>query len=469
MFFQSAKRRDRQDDDRRRGRVASEGEGEGEGQDQDQSKGKALYWPRPTVRAWLPAALAPAGGPQGPAASVTASAVDELRTGIGTAALAFRGYDQTNLGRSPELLAHPVYGPIVRGVLDQASQIAAAAVGRPIDLAARIEAQEVSTLECFAEDVATIVAMELAQLAILEQVFEVNVREARLSFGYSIGEMSAMVNGGVYTMEQLLPIPLAFAADCAAMAADTTMGILFSRGSILHAGDVVRLCTAVSSQGRGLIGPSAYLSPNTVLVIGQGDTLDRLEPLMGEFLPARTNLRRKPNHWPPLHTPLVWQKNIPNRTAMALYQTAGGLQRPRPTVLSCVTGAASYDELNSRDLLTRWVDHPQRLWDVIYETLGSGIDLVVHVGPAPNLVPATFERLSNNVLKQMGNRYVRALGRGVVSSLNQHAWLARLLPSKAALLRAPFIAHIILEDWLLAQPVQEKAWAGAGPHRGPTA
>lgn len=83
MFFQSAKRRDRQDDDRRRGRVASEGQG--------QSKGKALYWPRPTVRAWLPAALAPAGGPPEPVASVTAGAVDELRTGIGTAALAFRG------------------------------------------------------------------------------------------------------------------------------------------------------------------------------------------------------------------------------------------------------------------------------------------------------------------------------------------------------------------------------------------
>jgi [acyl-carrier-protein] S-malonyltransferase len=175
---------------------------------------------------------------------------------------------------------------------------------------------------------------------------------------------------------------------------------------------------------------------------------------MDEHLPAKTHLRRKPHQWPPLHTPLVWQKNIPNRTAMAMYHVEGGHRKPAPAVLSCVTGAASYDELNSRDLLIKWVDHPQRLWDVICETLGAGIDLVVHVGPAPNLVPATFERISNNVLNQMGNRYVQALGRGVVSSLKQHAWLGRLLPSKAALLRAPFIAHIILEDWLLAQPVQ---------------
>src|SRR5262249_3528274 len=157
-----------------------------------------------------------------------------------------------------------------------------------------------------------------------------------------------------------------------------------------------------------------------VLLLGQGDTLERVEPLMAEHLPAKTHLRRKPHHWPPLHTPLVWQKNIPNRTAMAIYHVEGGHQKPSPTVLSCVTGAASYDDLNSRDLLIKWVDHPQRLWDVICEALGAGIDLVVHVGPAPNLVPATFERISNNVLNQMGNRYVQALGRGVVSSLKQH-------------------------------------------------
>jgi [acyl-carrier-protein] S-malonyltransferase len=439
MFFQSAKRHDRQDDDRRRARASSEG--------------RVLHRPWPTARPWLPAA-ARAAAAEAAAAEGPGRAVRDLRAGIGTAAFAFRGYDQSNLGRSPELLAHPTYGPIVREVLDEASQISTSTLGRPIDLAARIEARAATTLDSFAEDIAIIVAVERAQLAILERVFEVSVREARLSFGYSLGELSAMVLGGVYTMDQLLPIPLSCAADCAEMAQDATMGVLFSRGSILHPEDVERLCTAVSSQGKGLIGPSAYLSPNTVLVIGQGDTLDRLEPLMDEYLPGKTNLRRKPHRWPPLHTPLVWQKNIPNRTAMALYHVGGGHQKPSPTVLSCVTGGASYDELNSRDLLIQWVDHPQRLWDVIYEALGAGIDLVVHVGPAPNLVPATFERLSNNVLKQMGNRYVKALGRGVVSSLNQHAWLARLLPSKAALLRAPFIAHIILEDWLLDQPVQ---------------
>jgi hypothetical protein len=33
-------------------------------------------------------------------------------------------------------------------------------------------------------------------------------------------------------------------------------------------------------------------------------------------------------------------------------------------------------------------------------------------------------------------------------------WLTALLPSRTALLRAPTVEHIILEDWLLAQPVK---------------
>src|SRR5262249_18122202 len=146
-------------------------------------------------------------------------------------------------------------------------------------------------------------------------------------------------------------------------------------------------------------------------------------------------------------------RNVPNRAATALYKIAGPLTPPRPPVVSCVTGAASYDPLSARDILIRWVDHPQLLWDVIDETLRSGVDLLVHAGPGPNLIPATFERLSNNVAKQLGNRYLQAIGHGVGSQINRHAWLARLLPSRAALLRAPHVAHVVLEDWLLEQKV----------------
>ena len=99
-------------------------------------------------------------------------------------------------------------------------------------------------------------------------------------------------------------------------------------------------------------------------------------------------LRRKPHRWPPLHSPLVWQRHIPNRTTVALHQIEGPLGKPTPPVISCVTGEANYDAYNGREILARWTDAPQRLWDVIDETLTSGVEVILHVGPAPNLVPA---------------------------------------------------------------------------------
>ncbi|HEV3166526.1 MAG TPA: ACP S-malonyltransferase [Isosphaeraceae bacterium] len=397
----------------------------------------------------LDLASAPGGGTR----AGQEEAKPDIKKRIGSAAFAFRGYDVANIGRTNELLAHPAYGPVVSKALDTASALCADATHKHVDLVEQVRSQRDSTLETFPEDVALIVAMEVTQVRLLEQFFEIPAHDAKLSFGYSIGELSSMVYGGVFELEQLLPIPLGLAQDCAELAADTTMGILFTRGPALPPPDVHRLCMAISSEGRGLIGPSAFLSPNTALVLGQGDSLDRLERAMGDFLPDKVMLRRNPNKWPPLHTPLVWQRNIPNRTAMAVYSIQGGHHKPTPAVYSCVTGSPSYDEYNSRELLTKWTDHPQRLWDVIYDTLASGVELVIHVGPQPNLIPATFSRLSNNVGKQLGGKYLQMLGRSVYSSVNRHAWLAHLLPQKAALLRAPFLEHVILEDWLLEQEV----------------
>ena len=376
----------------------------------------------------------------------------DLKARISTASFAFRGFDVTNLGRSAELLAHDAYGSVVREVLAEASAVAADTLSRSFNLAARIERLEPSSLSTFAEDIATIVGMELAQLRLLEEFHGVPIKETKQSFGYSLGEMASVVAGGSFTMAELLPIPLECAEDCAELAVNSTLGVIFSRGPTIPLKDVEDLCTAVSSEGHGMVGVSAYLSPNTTLVIGQGSTLDRLEKALPSFLPEKVHLRRKSHKLPPLHTPLVWQKNVPNRAAVALYKIARDAKPPTPRVISCVTGDASYDVLNVRDTLIRWIDHPQLLWDVICETLNSGVDLVVHAGPAPNLIPATFDRISNNVTKQLGNRYMQMIGRGVGSQIHRHSWLTRILPSKAALLRAPHIEHVILEDWLLARP-----------------
>jgi [acyl-carrier-protein] S-malonyltransferase len=149
----------------------------------------------------------------------------------------------------------------------------------------------------------------------------------------------------------------------------------------------------------------------------------------------------------------VWERNIPNRTAIAMHHITGGERKPTPAVVSCTTGVASYDEWNSREILAEWTDHPQRVWDVMESTLASGAELVIHVGPEPKLFPTGFERLSNRIMKQLKMRHLDRLGSSFIPSLSRNGWLNRKLPTNAVLLRAPFLNHIILEDWLLAQEV----------------
>ncbi len=59
---------------------------------------------------------------------------NSLASRLSTAAFAFRGYNTTNLGRTPELLEHPAYGPIVQRHLDAASATASDVACRRIDL-----------------------------------------------------------------------------------------------------------------------------------------------------------------------------------------------------------------------------------------------------------------------------------------------------------------------------------------------
>ena len=160
-------------------------------------------------------------------------------------------------------------------------------------------------------------------------------------------------------------------------------------------------------------------------------------------------------HWPPIHTPITWQQNIPNRAGVMMSTAPGGFTAPTPPVLSCVTGETSYNQDNSREILNRWVDHPQRLWDVVDKTLAAGVETIIHVGPEPNILPATFHRLSNNVAAQLSGSLLATLGLRTMSRIaRRRPWLASLISSDAVLLRAPFVEQIVLEDWLLEQEVE---------------
>jgi [acyl-carrier-protein] S-malonyltransferase len=371
----------------------------------------------------------------------------QLKFRLPNAALALRGYNVTNLGRSRELLTHPVYAGIVDEELRRASRICTEVTGRRTDLVDRVRRGRETTLKTYADAVGLVTAMDLTQLRLLGEHFGIDYTAARMSFGYSLGEIAALIAGGVIEMDEALRIPLTLAPDCVALAEGVTLGILFSRGEELPLDEIRRVCLRINAEGQGVIAVSAYLSPNSLLIMGQGTTMDRFDEQIRRACPHPVHLRRNTRRWPPLHTPIVWERNVSDRAAFLMHTMKGGFTAPKPQVLSLVTGSISYDDYNCREIIHGWTDHPQRLWDAIYETLAMGITTVIHVGPDPNIIPATFKRLADNVAAQTKASF----GMRALSAVAQRGWLRAVLPARTALLRAPAVQHVILEDWLLAQ------------------
>ena len=369
----------------------------------------------------------------------------DLQSALSESAFAFRGYNMTNLGRSAELLEHAAYGPIVQKHLRHGSQICSDVTRRDVDLVSRVRQGRETSLKTYSDAIALVVCMELAQLELLQEFFGIDYRQSKFLYGYSLGEVTAVIAAGVHEMEGPLRVLLTHADEVADLAHDVTMGVLFSRGPELPLNDVQRQCVRINSEGRGVIGVSAYLSPNSVLLLGQGDTVDRFKESLREVLPDRIYLKKNKHRWPPMHTCIVWERNIPNRSALMMNTVQGGFREPKPEIFSLVTGDVGYHDYNAREMLCRWIDQPQRLWDAVYATLSRGVRTLVHVGPQPNLIPATFQRLSVDVEGQTrGSVGIRAL-----SNIIRRPWLSALLPARTALLRAPLLKHVNLEDWLL--------------------
>ncbi len=370
---------------------------------------------------------------------------DELAQQLPHAALAFRGYNVTNLGHSRELLEHGLYGPTVEKHLRELSPVTAETLKREVDLVRFVREGKERSLETYGEALSLIVAMEMAQLELLRTFFDIDYAGAKLSFGYSLGEIAALVAGRIMEATDAIRIPLSLCDDCVALARDMTLGILFTRSGELPQDEIRRLCLRINSDGKGVIGISSHLSPNSLLLMGQQDTLDRFKQLATEQLSVKVSLRKNADLWPPLHTPIVWERNIPNRAAYLMHTLNIRLIEPKPTVLSLVTGLLSYTELSARSLIHQWVDHPQRLWEAVCEVLSRDVKTILHIGPEPNLIPATFKRLTENIVAQTQ----KSLSMRALSAAARRKWLQGVLPERASLMRAPYVKHVILEDWLL--------------------
>ena len=367
---------------------------------------------------------------------------------LADAALAYRGYDQVNLGRTPELLAAPAYAATVRQRLEEASALCAEAIGRRVDLVARVAERRVPGPDAYAEAVALVFAAEMAQVDLLQQVHGVDTANAALAFGYSLGELTALAAGGLYDLAEVMRPPLGLAEDCAALAQGATLAIVFSRQRMLDEGAIHALCEDVTCDGRGAIAVSAVLSPNTLLAIGQGDTVRELRRRLRDAGAEHAHVRAHDGVWPPLHTPLVRERNVPDRASLMIRAARRHALSPKPPIWSLVTGKREYERDSGREVLRRWVDSPQRLWDVVEAVLASDVRTVVHVGPAPNVIPATFHRLAENVTRQTLAWSLSGVGMRTIQVATR-SWRAPLLPRRGMLLRAPMLRHVVLEDWLL--------------------
>lgn len=375
--------------------------------------------------------------------------LERLQQRLPRTAFAFRGYNTTNLGRTNELWQVDAYRPIIERWLKLASDVCHKAHGQRVDLVARVVGKLEADLDHYDEAVALIMAVEFAQIELLSSVHGVHYEQSRTAFGYSLGELVAVACNQMISPSEAMEVPVTLATDCAALAHDVRMGILFSRSVAIDESTVVHLCEEVTADCDGVIGVSAVLSPNTYLVLGQRETLKRFKQRMKSVLPDSAHLKRDHNLWPPLHTPIVRQRHIPDRASVLMEKMAPAPGVSRPMVFSLATGNASYGDEPAREILRRWIDHPQRLWDAVMHTLKEDLEVVIHVGPGPNVVPATFHRLSDNVQQQLARMSLSGIGMRAVSNLVNRRWLANLLPNRAALLRAPTVEHIILEDWLL--------------------
>ncbi len=212
-------------------------------------------------------------------------------------------------------------------------------------------------------------------------------------------------------MEQLLPIPLALATDCAELTADTTMGILSTQGRSssdrgraapllldqqpgARADRAVDLSLAVpgAAAGSGRHAGSARARDARVPA-RRGDAAAQAEPLASLAYAARVGA----------------QHPQPDRDDDVSHGGRASANRHR-TSFPARPALANYDEWNSRAILADWTDHPQRLWDALENTLASGAELVIHVGPEPKLLTTCFDRLSHRIMKQLKMRHLDRLG-----------------------------------------------------------
>jgi [acyl-carrier-protein] S-malonyltransferase len=204
-----------------------------------------------------------------------------------------------------------------------------------------------------------IVAADLAQVELLEEFHGVRFREAKLAYGYSLGELSAVACAGVFTMAEVLTCRWPWQKTRRAGRERRDGNLVFPRPGDRRNGREP-VVSADHFGGHGTIAVSAILTPNTYLLLGQNDTIARFKSQMHEVLPDPAHIKINPERWPPLHTPIVRQKHIPDRAAVMM-ATTRWTSAALPSCAVARHRRAQLRRLSRTRHLRDWIDHPQRL------------------------------------------------------------------------------------------------------------
>ena len=288
-------------------------------------------------------------------------------------------------------------------------------------------------------------AIESIQLALLRELFNVNYFDASFSFGFSLGEIGAVIAGGVFDLNSALEVLLPLADDCVALARDATLGVLFTRSRELALDDIRRLCLEVNQEGRGVVGISAQLARtrcsslankirSIVLWLGP-KTRSTYTFIFARTITAGLRSTRRscgksksPTGPPSGCTPC---RSFMQRRAARLFAGHRQLRlHAGQTPANCSANGSTIHSDSGMPFMKRWFPASQPCYT---SALGRTLFLLRLSVYSANVISQTQE-----------SRSLRALSAAV-----RRLWLRRLLPHRAALLRAPFIKHVILEDWLL--------------------
>jgi [acyl-carrier-protein] S-malonyltransferase len=255
------------------------------------------------------------------------------------------------------------------------------AASEVFDVASRVLARDVRAL-CFSGPARELTLTQNAQVAVFTSnaaaaaLLAVEGFDARLAVGHSVGELNALVAGGVLTLEDGLRLVAARGELMGRIEAPGTMSALIGLDL-----DAVRdLCEAASdgTGGAGTVVPALLNGPRNVVVSGDVAAVERCEAMAGEA-GARKVTRLVVSS--AFHSPLMAGAVAEWSAVVA----AAPLQEPRIPVVLNTTGAVATGAGDIRkalvDQLTgpvRWVEDVRAAAAAL--PTGHGAGMLVEAG-----------------------------------------------------------------------------------------